>query len=336
MCSHLVDSLLREYFQVIVFDHHLEHENRKKWVMNKGHEKIPSYVHVHGDIMNKEDLKLIPDVPIRYAIHCIGEPPPTNWTAPPVPQTEEEKSIQNTPYPLQRHVDQLDTFLNFLHEREHPISRLICFSTTDIYGQVSRRFLPFHKNTPPNPLSFWAQSKYEMETYLKRRFRKRSSKVQSVAMIRLPTVYGPRQRSHEGVVSQMIHNATLGDPIVLPVHGLYTRDLIYVTDLATIALNVLVFHKTAYLEINLGSGVETKLMDLANTIVEVTDSHSEIVTDRGFENPAITYQLTGPNDFSPEAGSLTTLADGLKATSEWVRERLSRIDPLSHEPPKEG
>ena len=79
------------------------------------------------------------------------------------------------------------------------------------------------------------------------------------------------------VVSNFIVQALNGEPISIYGEGEQTRSFCYVSDLIEGIQRVLMLDKNPQSPINLGNPNEFKVIELANTIKELTGSNSEII-----------------------------------------------------------
>lgn len=143
----------------------------------------------------------------------------------------------------------------------------------------------------------------------------------AVVVLRLATVYGPRQRRENGLVNQMLFEAVEGKPISLPMHGLFTRDVIYAADVAKVVIESFRFPKGGLQFVDVGVCHMVSLNDLSAEVIAATYS------SRGTRNlpvdPDITYQEVAENDLVP-FGGMETLKSGLGKTFEDVKERVSK------------
>jgi UDP-glucuronate decarboxylase len=134
----------------------------------------------------------------------------------------------------------------------------------------------------------------------------------AIKVIRIFNTYGPRMQPDDGrVVSNFIVQALKGEPITLYGDGLQTRSFCYVDDL--VRGLVLLARSGEHLPVNIGNPQELTLLELAQTVINVTGSKSEIVfealpvDDPQVRQPDITRarQLLG---WEPQV----TLDDGLR------------------------
>ncbi|MEO6124577.1 MAG: UDP-glucuronic acid decarboxylase family protein [Ilumatobacteraceae bacterium] len=98
-----------------------------------------------------------------------------------------------------------------------------------------------------------------------------------IRIVRIFNTYGPRMRPEDGrVVGNFITQALRGKPITLYGDGTQTRSFCYVSDEVRGLINVLDGHLPG--PINVGNPGEFTMRQLAELIVELTGTSSEIIT----------------------------------------------------------
>jgi dTDP-glucose 4,6-dehydratase len=96
------------------------------------------------------------------------------------------------------------------------------------------------------------------------------------AIVRIFNTYGPRMRPHDGrAIPTFVRQALDGQPLTVFGDGTQTRSFCYVDDL--IRGLVSLAESTEHLPVNLGNPNEFTLNDLAETVLRLTGSKSEIV-----------------------------------------------------------
>jgi dTDP-glucose 4,6-dehydratase len=96
------------------------------------------------------------------------------------------------------------------------------------------------------------------------------------AIVRIFNTYGPRMRPHDGrAIPTFVRQALDGQPLTVFGDGSQTRSFCYVDDL--IRGLVLLADSGEHLPVNLGNPSEFTLNQLAETVLRVTGSKSEIV-----------------------------------------------------------
>ena len=138
-------------------------------------------------------------------------------------------------------------------------------------------------------------------------------------IIRIFNTHGPRMQVSDGrAVPNFMAQAIRGEPITVYGDGSQTRSLCYVSDLVRGVLAVL--ERGDEMPVNLGNPHEVTVLELAETIVRLADSTSQIVhrelpiDDPKQRRPDITHakELLG---WEPEV----SLEDGLSRTLEYFR-----------------
>lgn len=94
---------------------------------------------------------------------------------------------------------------------------------------------------------------------------------------RIFNTYGPRMALDDGrVVSNFIVQALLGKPITMYGDGSQTRSFCYVDDLITGLISLLLKEKYVSGPINIGNPGEFTILELAQLVIELTNSNSSI------------------------------------------------------------
>ncbi|MGQ0813540.1 MAG: NAD-dependent epimerase/dehydratase family protein [Gemmatimonadota bacterium] len=174
----------------------------------------------------------------------------------------------------------LDGLLNLLEAaRATGIGRFVFVSSGGvIYGEPEQR--PTPENAPTHPLSPYGVSKLASEYYL--HYYDRVQGVDYVAL-RYANVFGPRQDPHgeAGVVAIFSTRLIEAQPLTVYGDGLQTRDYVFVADV--VAANLLAgdmklpaatsLDQRAF---NVGTGVETSVLELARTLGAAAGREAEI------------------------------------------------------------
>jgi dTDP-glucose 4,6-dehydratase len=96
------------------------------------------------------------------------------------------------------------------------------------------------------------------------------------AMVRIFNTYGPRMRAHDGrAIPTFLRQALQDRPLTVFGDGSQTRSFCYVDDL--IDGIVRLAESAVHSPVNIGNPDEFTLLELAKTVIELTDSRSEIV-----------------------------------------------------------
>ena len=98
-----------------------------------------------------------------------------------------------------------------------------------------------------------------------------------VRVMRIFNTYGPRMAEHDGrVVSNFIVQALKGEDITIYGDGLQTRSFCYISDLVAGATSFLFHNGVVKTPINLGNDHEFFIKDLAELVIQLTNSDSNV------------------------------------------------------------
>ena len=193
------------------------------------------------------------------------------------------------------------------------IPRLVFASTGGaIYGEGDGRELPLREDTVVAPLSPYGQSKQAAELYLG--LYERLYGISSVCL-RLGNVYGPRQDplGEAGVIAIFCGALRSGARPTVFGDGLQTRDYIFVGDVVAAMLAAADSDATG--AINVGTGIETDVLELVRSLADLDDApfEPEFAPARTGEVQRITID---PSRAAEELGwqARTTLSAGLEIT----------------------
>jgi dTDP-glucose 4,6-dehydratase len=155
-------------------------------------------------------------------------------------------------------------------------ARFLTASTSEVYGDPQVHPQPEsywgHVN-PIGPRGVYDEAKRYAEALTMAYHRQQGV---DTAIVRIFNTYGPRMRPHDGrAIPTFLRQALQDRPITVFGDGSQTRSFCYVDDLVRgiIALAESGYHNP----VNIGNPNEFTLLELANTVIEVTGSQSEIV-----------------------------------------------------------
>ena len=108
-----------------------------------------------------------------------------------------------------------------------------------------------------------------------------------IKVMRIFNTYGPRMHPNDGrVVSNFIVQALRGEPITIYGDGLQTRSFCYVDDLIDAMVRLMDTPPAFTGPVNVGNPNEFTMLGLANAVIELTGSKSELVfKDLPFDDP---------------------------------------------------
>ncbi|PKN92340.1 MAG: NAD-dependent dehydratase [Chloroflexi bacterium HGW-Chloroflexi-6] len=209
-----------------------------------------------------------------------------------------------------------------LAARDLGVERLVHTSSSEVYGSALR--VPIDEGHPLQGQSPYSASKIGADKLAESFY---CSYNLPVVTLRPFNTFGPRQ-SARAVIPTMITQALTGSTIRLG--NLDTRrDFTYVSDTVAGFLKVAAAPGVEGQTINLGTGSDVRIGDLAEQIIAMLDHPAEIVIENQRLRPekSEVQRLISDNrlaletlGWSPQVG----IEEGLRRTFEWIRENLSR------------
>lgn len=211
----------------------------------------------------------------------------------------------------------------------HGVDRLVHTSTSETYGTAIT--VPISEDHPMQPQSPYSASKIGgdmMALSFHHAFEL------PVAVVRPFNTYGPRQ-STRAVIPTILSQLHKGATEIKLGSTSPTRDFNFVDDTVAGFLAVAGCDQAVGEVVNVGSGREISIGDLVHLLVEITGSEAEVVTDEARLRPAGSEveRLLCDNTRAREwAGwePQVPLEEGLRRTSEWVREHLDELDTAGY------
>lgn len=136
-----------------------------------------------------------------------------------------------------------------------------------IYGEPGGENLPCTEEFPPTPLAGYGVSKYTLEHYLRLFGDLHGMKY---CVLRYANVYGPRQdpMGEAGVVAIFLERLIGGKTPIIYGDGKQTRDYVFVGDVCR--ANLKAAKKLDGETYNIGTGVETSVVELFDGLLEAT------------------------------------------------------------------
>lgn len=167
--------------------------------------------------------------------------------------------------------------------RDVGVRRVVFISSGAVYGDQQQQ--PVREDALPEPRSPYAVSKLAAEFYVKT-----IGALWGIETLclRVFNAYGPGQHIppvHAPVVMAFLRQSLNNGTLVIHGDGEQTRDYVYVDDVVNAMIAASTAPEVNQLTINVGSGKETSVRDLAAMVVAVTGSEPEVVynprSDRG-------------------------------------------------------
>ena len=249
--SHLCEELLRRGNRVICVDN-FETGSLK----NIEHLRMPEFVHLHADIIRP----FVVDEPVDFVYHFASPASPIDYLRLPL------HTLKVGAYGTH----------NALGLAKQHRARFLVASTSEVYGdpQVHPQNESYwgHVN-PIGPRGVYDEAKRYAEALTMAYHRQQGV---DTAIVRIFNTYGPRMRPHDGrAIPTFLRQALQGRPITVFGDGSQTRSFCYVSDLVDgiIRLAESGYHSP----VNIGNPDEFTLLELAETVIDVTGSHSEVV-----------------------------------------------------------
>jgi dTDP-glucose 4,6-dehydratase len=155
-------------------------------------------------------------------------------------------------------------------------ARLLLASTSEVYGDPLVHPQPesyWGNVNPVGPRGVYDEAKRYAEALTMAYHNQQGV---DTCIVRIFNTYGPRMRPHDGrAIPTFVRQALEGQPITVFGEGTQTRSFCYVDDL--IRGLVLLAESGEHLPVNIGNPREFTLNELAETVLRVTGSSSEIV-----------------------------------------------------------
>ncbi len=249
--SHLCDELLRRGHRVICVDN-LETGS----LANIAHVRSDDFVFRHVDIIEPYFV----EEPIDFVYHLASPASPIDYLRLPLHTMK---------------VGSYGTHHTLGLAKRHR-ARFLIASTSEVYGDPKVHPQPEtywgHVN-PIGPRGVYDEAKRYAEALTMAYHRQQGV---DTAIVRIFNTYGPRMRPHDGrAIPTFLRQALLDRPITVFGDGSQTRSFCYVSDLVDGIIRLQ--ESGHHFPTNIGNPNEFTLLELANTVVEVTGSRSEIV-----------------------------------------------------------
>ena len=205
--------------------------------------------------------------------------------------------------------------INMLGLAKRTKARIFQASTSEVYGDptVHPQTEDYWGNVNPiGPRACYDEGKRCAETLF---FDTHRQYGLDIRVARIFNTYGPRMHPGDGrVVSNFIMQALRGEPITIYGDGLQTRSFCYIDDLIDAFVGFMAVEGVTG-PMNLGNPGEFTIKDLAQKVVDMTGSKSELVfkdlpTDDPLQRCPDITQAKAVLDWQPSV----KLEDGLKTT----------------------
>lgn len=207
-------------------------------------------------------------------------------------------------------IDGLKNILNL--SKNTGVKRVFFSSSSEVYGEPVE-FPQNEQTTPLNSRLPYAIVKNLGESFL------RSYKQEydlDFTIFRFFNTYGPKQ-SRDFVMSKFLSSALKNEDITIYGDGLQTRTFCHVNDNVDTCLAA--FYEDKYVNdvINVGGNIETTILQLAETIIGLTNSKSKVVHLPALKDGDMTRRLPDNSKMIKLLGrELIPLKDGIRSLVE--------------------
>ena len=285
--SHLCDALLERGHRVICVDN-LETGS----LQNIEHHRSGSFLFINHDITRHLEI----DGQVDFVYHLAALASPIDYLRMPLHSLK---------------VGSHGTH-NALGLAKFKRARFLLFSTSEVYGDPLVHPQPetyWGNVNPIGPRGVYDEAKRYAEALTMAYHHQQGV---DTAIVRIFNTYGSRMRAYDGrAIPTFIRQAMAGKPLTVFGDGSQTRSFCYVDDL--IRGLILLAESDEHLPVNIGNPQEFTLLELANKVLEIWASDSEIVYEAlPIDDPKIRQpDITRANQILGWAPEIS-LDDGLR------------------------
>jgi dTDP-glucose 4,6-dehydratase len=249
--SHLCDALLERGHRVICVDN-LETGN----LANIEHIRQPEFTLLNVDIIHPYFV----DEPVDFVYHLASPASPIDYLRIPLHTLK---------------VGSYGTHNTLGLAKKHR-ARFLIASTSEVYGdpQVHPQPESYWGNVNPiGPRGVYDEAKRYAEALV---MAYHTAQGVDTAIMRIFNTYGPRMRPHDGrAIPTFLRQALTDQPITVFGDGSQTRSFCFVSDL--IEGMIRLAESGYHMPCNIGNPNEFTLLELAETVIDITGSKSEMI-----------------------------------------------------------
>ena len=249
--SHLCEYLLAQGYSVVCVDN-LETAT----LQNIEHIKQPDFAFVNHDVTERIDIP----GDVDFVFHLASPASPIDYLRLPLHTLK---------------VGSYGTH-NALGLAKFKRARFLLASTSEVYGDPKVHPQPesyWGNVNPIGPRGVYDEAKRYAEALAMAYHRQQGV---DTVIARIFNTFGPRMRPHDGrAIPTFIRQALAGEPLTVFGDGSQTRSFCYVDDLIR-GLHLLAM-SSEHMPVNIGNPNEFTLLELANVVLQVTGSNSEII-----------------------------------------------------------
>ena len=251
--SHLCEYLLGQGYRVLCIDN-LESST----LQNLEHIRDDRFTFLHHDVIERIDI----EEPVDLVFHLAALASPIDYLRQPL------HSLKTGSYGTH----------NALGLAKWKRARFLLASTSEIYGDPEVHPQPetyWGNVNPTGPRGVYDEAKRYAEAMTMAYHRQQGV---DTAIVRIFNTYGPRMRPYDGrAIPTFMRQALEHKPLTVFGEGQQTRSFCYVDDL--IRGLYLLATSEEHMPVNLGNPGEFTILELAETVIRVTESKSEIVNE---------------------------------------------------------
>jgi UDP-glucose 4-epimerase len=298
--SHIADALLAAGHRVVILD---DLSSGRK-------ENVPAGAQFHQlDIRSPEAAAVVREDGIDVLVHHAAQMDVRRSVADPL--FDADVNIRGT--------------LNLLEAGRAGVLRQVVFASTGgaIYGEQDA--FPADESHATRPLSPYGVAKLAVERYL---YFYHVAYGIDATCLRYANVYGPRQNPHgeAGVVAIFLDRLLSGQECVINGDGRQTRDYVFVEDV--VAANLAALGRPAFGVFNVGTGVETDVVELHRLLAAAVGSPRPARHGPAKPGEQLRSSISAAR-LAQELGVrvATPLEAGLQRTARWFADRARPAAP---------
>jgi len=299
--SHLAGQLLEDGYRVIVMDNLLTGDIR-----NVSRFSNQDFLFIKHDVTEY----MIVGEPVDYVLHFASPASPTDYLRYPIHTLK---------------VGALGTHKALGLAKYHDATFVLA-STSEVYGDPEVNPQPeayWGQVNPIGPRGVYDEAKRFAEAMTMAYHRSHGL---STRIVRIFNTYGPRMRLEDGrAIPNFITQALRGEPLTIYGDGSQTRSFSYIEDTVRGILSLM--RSTEHDPVNIGNPEEITIRQMAEAVLDITGSDSEIVE---MPLPEDDPQVRCPDIHRAETilgwSPQVPLREGLRPTIDWFRQELKAVD----------
>lgn len=227
-----------------------------------------------------------------------------------------EISVINPIFTFDSNVSSSFMVLNYCKNAR--VKRIVFASSSAVYGDLHGQELS--EDNYCRPTSPYGASKIAIEHFLHSFWKTYGLETVS---LRYFNVYGPRQSKNEysGVITIFVERLGRNEPLIIYGDGKQIRDFVNIKDIVKANMLAMESEKAIGQTINIGTGNQTSILDLAKMVKEITDKENAQVIFSKERLGDIRRSLSTTNKSSELLGYVpnTSLWSGLTEFVNWQK-----------------